>query len=64
MGDKSPHDIEHPALKKLVDAGAIEIRAEDSGATGRDGGGTHGRAPTTGHTVGRGDRRGGESGSW
>ena len=56
----SSHDLEHPALRKLVDAGAIEIVAEDSGSSGGDGGGTHGRAPTAGHTAGRGGRRSGD----
>src|SRR5439155_18628137 len=50
-GQISAHDIDHPGLKKLVDAGAIEILAEDSGSTGAEGGGTHGRGPTPAHTA-------------
>ena len=56
----SSHDLDHPALKKLVDAGAIDIVAEDTGSGGEDRGGTHGRAPTGGHTAGRGGRRNGD----
>src|SRR5881398_975626 len=41
-GQISSHDIEHPGLKKLVDAGTIEIVAEDSGSTGGEGARTHG----------------------
>ena len=59
-GQISSHDIEHPALKNLVDAGAIEILAEDSGLIGGEGRGTHGRAPTPGYTAGRGGRRSGD----
>ena len=59
-GQISSHDIEHPALKKLVEAGVIEILEEDSGSTGGEGRGTHGRAPTAGHTAGRGARRSGD----
>jgi hypothetical protein len=58
-GQISSHDIEHPALKKLVDAGTIEIVPEDSGSIGGDGRGTLGRGTTPGHT-GRGGRRSGD----
>jgi len=50
----------HAASKRLVDAGAIEIVAEDSGSGGGDGGGTQGRAPMGGHAAGRGGRRSGD----
>src|SRR5438034_1054925 len=46
-GQISAHDLEHPALRKLVDAGAIEIVAEDSGSGGGAGGGAEG-APACG----------------
>ena len=59
-GQISSHDLEHPALKRLVDAGAIEIVAEDSGSGGGDRGGTQGRAPMGGHAAGRGGRRSGD----
>ena len=59
-GQISSHDLEHPALKKLVETGAVEIAPEDSGSSERDGGGTQGRAPTGGHTAGRGGRRSGD----
>jgi hypothetical protein len=56
----SSHDLDHPALRKLVDAGTIDIVAEDSGSGGGDDGGTHDRAPMPGHTAGRGGRRSGD----
>jgi len=56
----SSHDLEHPALKKLVETGAVEIEPMDSGSSGGDGGGTRGPAPTRGHTAGRGGRRSGD----
>jgi hypothetical protein len=59
-GQISSHDIDHPALKQLVDAGAIEIRAEDSGETGGDGRGTQARGATPGYGGGRGGRRSGD----
>ena len=59
-GQISSHDLEHPALRKLLDAGAIEIVAEESGSSGGDGGGTRGRAPMGGHTTGHGGRRSGD----
>ena len=58
-GQISSHDIEHPALKKLVEAGTIEIVEEGSRSTAGDGGGMHGRAAMPGHT-GRGGRRSGD----
>ena len=58
-GQISSHDIEHPALKKLVDAGTIEI-GEESGSIEGDGSSMRGRAPTPGHTTGRGGRRSGD----
>ena len=58
-GQISAHDVEHPALKKLVEAGTIEIAEEGSRSTGGDGGGLHGRGPMPGHT-GRGGRRSGD----
>ena len=59
-GQISSHDIEHPALKKLVEEGVIEMVAEGSGSTAGDGGGMHGRVPTPGHTASRGGRRSGD----
>ena len=58
-GQISSHDIAHPALKKLVEAGTIDLE-EGSGSTGGDGGGAHGRGPTSGYTAGRGMRRSGD----
>src|SRR2546428_486647 len=45
-GQISAHDLEHPALRKLVDAGAIEIVAQDPGSGGGGGDVKPGRAPT------------------
>ena len=59
-GQISLHDIEHPSLKKLVDEGAIEIVADESGATAGGGGGSQGRARTPPPTTGRGGRRSGD----
>src|SRR5437773_4165104 len=53
-GQISSHDIEHPSLKKLVDAGAIEIVADDLGSTAGGGGGSQGLARTPPPTAGRG----------
>lgn len=59
-GQISTHDVEHPALKKLVEAGTIEIVEDGAGATGGDSAGKFGRAPTPGFTAGRGGRRSGD----
>jgi hypothetical protein len=59
-GQISSHDLEHPPLRKLIDAGTIDIAADDSGSSGCDGGGTQGRARTVGYTTGRGGRRSGD----
>src|SRR5207247_9232657 len=61
-GQISSHDLEHPALKRLVDAGAIEIVAEDSGPGGGDGGGSQGGAPRGGHAGGGGGGGAGDGG--
>jgi hypothetical protein len=58
-GQISAHDLEHPALKQLVETGAIEIVADDSGATGGGGSGVQGRGAAPGH-MGRGGRRSGD----
>ena len=59
-GQISSHDIEHPSLKKLVDVGAIEVVADDSGSIAGGGGGSQGRAPAPRHTESRGGRRSGD----
>ena len=59
-GQISSKDIEHPPLKKLADAGEIEILGEDSRPTDGPGGGRKGRTSTHGHTSGSGIRRSGD----
>ena len=55
----SSHDLEHPALKKLVESGAIDIAADETGSGGGDGG-SQGRPPTGSHTAAPGGRRSGD----
>ncbi|MFI5398951.1 MAG: hypothetical protein ACHQ9S_25755 [Candidatus Binatia bacterium] len=52
--------VEDPRLKKLVDAGEIEIVDEDPRSTAGPGGGPRGRTSTYGHTSGSGGRRSGD----
>jgi len=52
--------VEDPRLKKLVDAGEIEIVDEDPRPTAGPGGGTRGRTSTYGHTSGSGGRCSGD----
>ena len=51
--------LEHPQLKKLVDAGDIEILSESPRPSGGIGAGKKGRA-STGHTSGVSGRRSGD----
>ena len=59
-GQISSTAIEHPQLKKLVDAGEIEILGEGPRPTDGAGGGTKGRTSIRGHTSGSGIRRSGD----
>ena len=59
-GQISSNAIEHPPLKKLVDAGEVEILAEGHGPTDGSGGGNQGPTSTRGHTWGSGNRRSGD----
>lgn len=56
----SARAVEDPRLKKLVDAGEIELVPEDSRSTARLGGGTRGRNFMRGHTSSSGGRRSGD----
>ena len=59
-GQISSSAIEHPPLKKLVDAGEVEILAEGHGPTDGSDGGRKGPTSTRGHTWGTGGRRSGD----
>ena len=59
-GQISSHDLEHPALRKLVETGAIDVVAENRGESGGAGGGTLGRRSMDGNTAARGGRRSGD----
>ena len=51
---------DHPPVKKLIDAGEIEVVAESSGPAEGGGGGKSGRPWAPGHTSGSAGRRGGD----
>jgi hypothetical protein len=59
-GQIASNAVEHPGLKKLIEAGEVEIVGEGSGATGGAGESYHGRPSTQGFTSGRGGRRSGD----
>lgn len=59
-GQISAKAVDDPQLKKLVDAGEIEIVAEDSPHTAGTGGGKRGRPTMLGHNSGSGIRRSGD----
>ena len=59
-GEISSKDVEHPQVKKLLDAGEIEIVGEGSGARQGAGGTAKNRAFLRGHTQGSGGRRSGD----
>ena len=59
-GQISSKAIEHPQLKKLVDAGEIEILDEGPRPTDGAAGGKKGRTWMSGHTSGSGARRSGD----
>jgi len=59
-GQISAKAVEDPRLKKLVDAGEIEIVGEDPRLTGGPGGGKRRRTSMHGHTSGSGIRRSGD----
>ncbi len=51
-GQISAKAVEDPQIKKLVDAGEIEVVGEDARSTGGPGSGKRGRTPMLGHTSG------------
>ena len=56
-GQITTEAAEHPGLKKLVEAGEIEVFDEGAGAGGSGGGGPQGRGMAQGHSSGGGTRR-------
>src|SRR2546425_11844643 len=56
-GQISSHDLEHPALKRLVVADAIDNVAEDSGPGGGNRRGTQCLTPMRRHQAGPGGQR-------
>ena len=59
-GQISASAVEHPQLKKLVEAGEIEVVSEDARSAAGPGGGQRGRAGMIGHASGSGIRRSGD----
>ena len=59
-GQISAKAVEDPQLKKLVDAGEIEVISEDPRRTAGTGGGKRGRSFMPGHSSGSGSRRSGD----
>jgi hypothetical protein len=59
-GHISSKDIEYPQLKKLVDAGEIEVLGEGPGSIDRAVGDKKRRTSMLGHTSGSGGRRSGD----
>ena len=51
---------EHPGLKKLIEAGEIEVLDEGAGASGGGGGGPQGHGTAQGHSSGGVNRRSGD----
>jgi hypothetical protein len=59
-GQISAKDTAHPPLKKLVDAGEIEVLDDNSATTDRGERGPRGGSSTQGHTWGSRSRRSGD----
>jgi hypothetical protein len=58
--------VEHPALRKLIEAGKIQVQGEGSDGAGGDGGGAGNNAPASSQSKGKitnVHRRGGQRGS-
>jgi hypothetical protein len=59
-GQISAKAVEDPQIKKLVDAGEIEVVGDDARPTAGPGGGQRGRTFRDGHNSGGGMRRSGD----
>ncbi len=59
-GQISWEAAEHPQLKKLVDAGELEVSDDGATPTGGSGGGGKGRPSFYGHPASSGGRRSGD----
>ena len=59
-GQITTEAAEHPGLKKLVEAGEIEVLDEGAGASGGGGGGPQGHGTAQGHSSGGVNRRSGD----
>jgi hypothetical protein len=59
-GQVSAKAVEDPRLKKLVEAGELEVVGDDERPVGGSGGGKRGRGFMVGHTSGSGSRRSGD----
>lgn len=59
-GQISAKAVENPQLKKLVEAGLIEVVSEDPQRAAGAGGGKRGRGFMPGHSSGSGSRRSGD----
>jgi hypothetical protein len=59
-GQISSDAAEHPKLKKLIDAGEIEVFDDRPGPTSGPGGGGKSRPSFYGHPTGSGSRRSGD----
>lgn len=59
-GQIASNAVDHPALKKLVDGGAVEVSEDESGRGAGSAGGNGGRMPMQGWASGRGGRRSGD----
>jgi hypothetical protein len=59
-GQITTEAAEHSGLKKLIEAGEIEVFDESAGASGGGGGGPQGHGTAQGHSSGGSIRRGGD----
>ena len=59
-GQISTEAAEHPGLKKLIEAGEIEVLDESAGASEGGGGGPQGHGTAQGHSSGGVNRRSGD----